>query len=111
MPNFLPNRLPSKFSGLARSDRSYNTVTIRWDPYLHEDELEEYKIVVKEKCLGCGTSDRPLLSNNSSKTINDLKAATEHDVSVLVKAKTFGESVPKTITIYTNPSKPLGKYW
>ena len=93
------------------SDASYNTVTIRWDPYLHQEELEEYKIMVKEKCLDCGASARNLESNNSSKTINALKEATEYEVSVLVKTKTFGKSVPSTLIIFTKPSKPLGKYW
>ena len=97
--------------GLEIIGSTYNTATIEWDPYLHQDELEEYKIVIKEICSACGSSARNLESNNNSKAVTALKAVTEYEVSVCVKTKSFGESVPSTINIFTKPSKPQGKYW
>ena len=97
--------------GLEIIGSTYNTATIEWDPYLNQEELEEYKIVVKEICSACGSSARNLESNNNSKAVTALKAVTEYEVSVCVKTKSFGESVPSTINIFTKPSKPQGKYW
>ena len=97
--------------GLEIIDATYNTATIEWDPYLNQEELEEYKIVVKENCSACGSSARNLESNNNSKAVTALKAVTEYEVSVFVKTKSFGESVPSTINIFTKPFAPQGKYW
>ena len=98
-------------SGLEIIGSTYNTATIEWDPYLHQEELDEYKIEVKEMCSACGSSTRNLESNNNSKAVTALKAVTRYEVSVCVKTKSFGESVPSTIIIFTKPLAPQGKYW
>ena len=111
MPDFSHVAIKIFIPGLEIIDATYNTATIEWDPYLHQEELEEYKIVVKEICSACGSSARNLESNNNSKAVTALKAVTEYEVSVFVKTKSFGESVPSTINIFTKPLAPQGKYW
>ena len=91
---------------------THNTANIQWNAAtdLSIDDFDEYIIGVD--CEDC-TIEMPIeySSNTNSFEISGLDSATNYEVWVSVKSKSFGQSaVSATVDIFTRPSMLSGDY-